>query len=102
MIGGGGRKMTSTARVRRWRAANPLRYCWQALKDNAKRRGKNFTLSLREFEKFCDDSSYLEKRGREAEALTVDRIINKNGYEKENIQAMTNSDNARKNNQCPF
>lgn len=94
--------MKSTTRVRRWRAANPLRYVWQTLKDNAKRRGKPFTLTMEEFGKFCDDSEYLDKRGTSADDLTVDRIVNTQGYEKVNIQAMTNSDNARKSDYCPF
>jgi hypothetical protein len=68
------------------------------------RRGKPFDLSMEEFEKFCNDSSYLEKRGREAEALSVDRVDNARGYEQANIRALTVSENARKNDTdyCPF
>lgn len=96
--------MKSTGRVRKWRAAHPLRYVWQTLKDNAKRRGKVFTLTMEEFEKFCNDSEYLDKRGREAQDLSVDRIVNDHGYEKANIQVLTMSENARKNdtNYMPF
>lgn len=51
---------------------------------------------MEEFEEFCNNTQYLEKKGIEAESLTIDRIINTRGYEADNIQSMTKSDNSRK------
>ena len=95
----------STPRVREWRSKNPLRYVWQNLKHNAKRRGKVFTLTFEQWVGFLSTNNYMEERGRTAEGLTIDRRVNSQGYDLSNIQVLPNVDNASKgvnDDVCPF
>jgi hypothetical protein len=78
------------------RQENPVKYAWQNLKDNAKRRGKEFTLTLEEFEKFAVKTAYMHRKGRGRFSYTIDRIDPEKGYTPDNIQVLTNSDNVRK------
>jgi hypothetical protein len=78
------------------RQENPLKYSFQNLKDNAKRRGKEFTLTLEEFEKFAVKTAYMHRKGRGRFSYTIDRINPEKGYTLDNIQVLTNSDNVRK------
>lgn len=75
---------------------NPISHTYNVLKCNARRRKKEFELTLEEFEKFCSDNDYIEKKGRSAYSLTIDRIISTIGYTHDNIQILTNSANVKK------
>ena len=77
-------------------AANPYRYAYQTLKDNATRRGKRFTLTLEYWIKWCDETGYLAMKGRGADDATVDCIENELGYADGNIRPLTRSDNSSK------
>lgn len=83
-------------RNRKHRAKYPLKYCYQALKDNAKRRRKPFTITLEYFKKFCRETKYLAGKGRSKQSFTIDCKINALGYVPGNIRILPNSDNARK------
>lgn len=74
----------------------PIKYAYQTLKDNAKRRGKEFTISLEDFEDFCIKTNYIAKKGIYKDTFHIDRIKEQEGYTKENIQTLTNSENVRK------
>jgi|GEM_PF-1579386 len=76
--------------------ANPLRYAYRHLKANAKRRGKEFSLTLAQFEAFCIETEYLDKCGKKATSYTIDRIDPTRGYHADNIQPLTNSENVKK------
>jgi hypothetical protein len=89
-------KESRLTRVQRWRKANPLRYAYQNLKGNAKRRGKVFDLTFDEFKQFAVKTEYIGKKGRTAESYHVDRIDPARGYTINNIQVLTNSENMRK------
>jgi hypothetical protein len=78
------------------RQENPLKYAYQTLKDNAKRRGKEFSLTLEQFEKFAVKTAYMHRKGRGRFSYTIDRIDPDKGYTPDNIQVLTNSDNVRK------
>ena len=80
----------------RARRLNPIGYMFCNLRQNAKRRGKAFDLTLEEFRAFVIGSGYIEEHGRTAKALTIDRIDATQGYHIWNIQAITNSSNVRK------
>ena len=82
--------------LRKWRANNPVRTAYNTLRDNAKRRGKVFTLTFEYFEEFCRANNYVERRGNGSEDLTIDRIDPHRGYEPGNIQVLTRADNNRK------
>ena len=79
-----------------WRKNNPLKASYQALKDNAKRRGKLFDITFEEFKEFAIKTDYINKRGRSAQSFHIDRVGEKEGYTKSNIQALPNVDNVKK------
>lgn len=70
------------------RITNELMYCFGNLKQNAKRRGIAFELTESQFRAFCEQTGYLEMRGRSSGALTIDRIDNAKGYTIKNIRAI--------------
>lgn len=81
---------------KRWAAKNPVKYAYQVLKYNARRRGKIFDLTYEQFAAFCYKNEYIAKKGRGAESLTIDRVRQAEGYTADNIQPLTNRDNVVK------
>lgn len=86
---------------------NPLVYCYGYLKQNAKRRGKAFSLTIEEFKQFCNETGYLELKGKLRKSASIDRIDHTKGYSLDNIQVLSLSDNGKKGNEekyadCPF
>lgn len=79
-----------------YRAKNKMKYAFQNLKDNAKRRGKVFELTFEQFEKFAVRVDYIKKKGRKSDSIHIDRIIEEGGYTEENIQPLENGANVRK------
>lgn len=75
---------------------NPLAYHFNALKGNARRRGKFFSLTLSEFKLFCDKTNYLQLKGSVGNKFSIDRIDPDKGYSIDNIQMLTLADNTRK------
>jgi hypothetical protein len=73
----------------------PFKYWFDTLKMNARRRRKEFTLTLKQFEDFCRKTGYDTKKGRTADSLTIDREDVTKGYTFENIRAITLSDNVK-------
>ncbi|GAA4353095.1 hypothetical protein GCM10023185_13380 [Hymenobacter saemangeumensis] len=76
--------------------ANPLKAAFRYLKGNAKRRKKDFSLTLEQFAQFCIETTYLDKKGRTATSFTIDRIDPTQGYHIWNIQALENRENVLK------
>jgi len=84
----------NTCTSRRYRAKYPLKYVFDTLKTNAKRRGKEFTITLNYFSEIVSQKEgYLEHKGRENGALQVDRIDNELGYIEGNIRIITAEEN---------
>lgn len=85
---------------------HPVKYAYQSLKGNARRRGKPFELTLKEFRQFCTQTDYINKKGRLAGAASIDRIDPRKGYSSDNIQILSLSENAKKyhtdKEDCPF
>jgi hypothetical protein len=79
-----------------WRKNNIEKSTYLNLKNNAKRRGKDFDLDFKDFCKFANKFSYFAGKGIKKESLHIDRINEKLGYTIENIQILTNSENAVK------
>lgn len=75
---------------------NPVNYVFNALRSNAKRRGKVFTLTLEQFKQFCEETDYINKRGKTGKSASIDRIDNNKGYEIGNIRILTLSENSAK------
>ena len=69
-------------------------YC--NLKANAKRRGKEFSLTFEQFRDFAIKTDYHQKKGVEKESFHIDRIDEEKGYSIDNIQVLTNSQNVKK------
>ena len=91
-------RLCAKHRKRLQKINNPLSYTFNALKNNAKRRNKKFTLSLEEFKEFCEETNYLELKGQSPKDMTIDRINHRLGYSKDNIQIMSLSENSTKGN----
>ena len=89
---------------RHFKQTNPVGYHYGTLRQNAKRRGKEFTLTIDEFRTFCEETNYLEKKGKHKRAASIDRIDPNRGYSIDNIQILSLSENSKKGTQeqCPF
>lgn len=87
---------------RRQKNNDPEAYTYNALKNNAKRRGKVFTITLEYFRKFCAESNYIELKGIHKENATIDRINNELGYIEGNLRVITNAANNHKRNHVDY
>lgn len=75
---------------------NAVGYAYSILKQNARRRGKEFTLTLEDFREFCDHTGYLLRKGRTSESASIDRIDSTKGYTPDNIQVLSFGENSAK------
>lgn len=82
--------------VRSWREKNPDKAAFQVLKDHAKRRRLKFTLTFQQFLDIAVKSGYIDRKGNFADDLHLDRINPLRGYEADNLQVISCSENARK------
>ena len=89
-------KLCSTCYGREYRRKNPLKYAYQTLKDNAKRRKKVFTITFEEFVELCHETQYHHKKGIYKHSYHLDRIREEGGYSKGNLQILQNHENVRK------
>jgi hypothetical protein len=89
-------KYCYSCRQKRYKEKNPEYYAFYVLKNNAKRRGVVFGLTFEDFKKFAIKTNYMKKKGTGSESLHIDRIDEKKGYFKGNIQVLSNSDNVKK------
>lgn len=90
------RRICSMHIARRWKENRPEAYAFNTLRCNAKRRGKEFGLTLEQFRAFCRRTGYLKHKGQEAESMSIDRIDNTRGYFIDNIRVISLSENSRK------
>lgn len=98
----GASKKCSKCNQRIYRERNPMKAAFQNLKSNAKRRGKEFSLTFEQFEEFCVKCEYLKGKGITAQSLHIDRIDESKGYSMDNIQVLSNSENVKKYLQMSF
>lgn len=73
-----------------------MRSCFKTLRDNAKRRGKEFALTFEQFSRFCYETNYLAGKGRKSQSYSIDRRDNSKGYTIDNIRVLTVAENTRK------
>lgn len=85
----------SKCRTRRWKESNPIKYAFGKLRNRAKERGHQFTLTLEEYTKFVHETDYWKNRGKTAQSLSINRIRPNEGYHAGNIEAITLSMNSR-------
>lgn len=90
------RTICHNCKRKRYQAKNPIKYAYQELRARAKKRGKEFTITLEDFKEFCASTEYMVKKGIYKESLHIDRIDETKGYVKGNLQAIPNADNIKK------
>lgn len=90
------RRFCHSCRKRKYKEKHPLRYCYNTLRSNAKRRWKGFGITFEEFTQFCKENDYLELKGKTKNSLSIDRIKNFQGYNLSNMQTLTLSLNSKK------
>lgn len=86
----------STCRRRDQKNNNPFAYYWGNMKQNAKRRGKEFRITLEEYVEWSVKHRLHTHDGTKFCNKTVDRVDNSLGYFIENMQVLTLSENSRK------
>lgn len=90
------RRVCSSCNIENYKANNPIKYAYFTLRNNAKRRGKEFNITFEYFKKFCKKHEYIQKKGITKTGLHIDRIKEDKGYIKGNLQVLTNSENVKK------
>lgn len=93
-----GRKMCYKCKSRRQKKSDPIKYLFNIKKQRAKERGINWDWPYNEFKAFIERTGYLAKKGRYAATKTIDRVKSHIGYQSDNVQILTHSENARKGN----
>lgn len=91
--------------ARALRESDPVGARYNQFKGNAKKRRKDFSITLEEFRAFCQRTGYIITKGRRGQNATIDRRCNAHGYHIWNIHILTNRANASKGggfNACPF
>jgi hypothetical protein len=91
-------KKCSTCRKREYNKKYPLLYTFHALRSNARRRGKDFNITLDEFKVWCAENGYMEGKGKTSNSFSIDRINDLEGYHINNMRILTLGDNVRKEN----
>lgn len=91
-----GRKHCPKCRSRKYRQNNALRAAYISKKADAKRRFIDFNWTFEEFKKFCRDTNYMKLRGKGPDDLVIDRLKVWIGYQPDNVQVLTQSENSRK------
>jgi hypothetical protein len=90
------RLICAACQSRKLKKENPFLYFFNALRNNAKRRGIAFSLSLTQFKNFAIETEYIIKKGQSSKSLTIDRVRPEEGYHIDNIQVLTNRSNVIK------
>lgn len=90
------RRLCYSCTKKKYADKNPVKYAYQVLRGNAKRRGHKFTITLQEFIRFCVKTKILMGRGRTKDCYSIDRIDESKGYEPGNMQILTVSENRLK------
>lgn len=83
-------------RWRIWVEKNPLKAAFKTLRNHAKERAKDFSLTFEQFKAFAIKTDYLKRKGKTSLSLQIDRVDNSKGYHIWNMQAITLRENTRK------
>lgn len=82
-------------RYRRFAAGNPIACAFNNIRKRARQRGHVFSLTREEFTELVTRSGWVEKRGKTAKSLSIDRINPLRGYEAGNVRVLTLAQNSR-------
>ena len=83
-------------RSRHWREHDPVKYKFDNLRNRARQRGKEFSLTIAQFREFCQREKLLDRRGRSSKSYSIDRIKSHLGYSISNIQVLEIGENVRR------
>lgn len=75
---------------------NPLGAAFKTLRNHAKERKKDFTLTLDQFRRFAVKTDYLARKGKTSLSLQIDRVDETKGYHLWNVRAITLRENTRR------
>ncbi len=91
-----GRNICGRCRSSAYTRKHPIRRVYADLRANAKRRGKEFTITYKYFERWIKKTPYMQGRGRGSEDLNIDRKKEKLGYVPGNLQVIECKYNVQK------
>jgi len=94
----GRHRLCNGHRMAKWRAENPINSQFNTLRDSARKRRIEFSLTFEQFKSLCEATNYHEQAGCEAHCLQVDRINAAKGYSIDNVEVITCSENTAKGN----
>lgn len=80
------------------RLRDPAKSLFHEKCSNAKRRGKEWSLTLEQFREIVSQQEYMDNKGSTRHCLHLDRIDNTRGYHFDNIQIITCAENVAKGN----
>lgn len=86
---------THKRRLDKLRYPEYILYHW--LKQNARKRGVEFSITLEYFKRWCAEEGFIDKKNSaDKRYWSVDRKENSKGYVEGNLQAMPTTENAQK------
>lgn len=86
----------SRHRAAQWKQNSPLKYHYGKLRNRAKERGHQFTLSFLKYEALCIQAGWItDHRGKTGEAYSINRKDSTRGYHDDNVEILTMSQNRR-------
>ena len=91
-----GKHYCHKCRARKFKEDNPLRYKYDKVKQNARQRGHEFSISFEYFLQVIEGTGYAENSGRRAQDLQIDRKDVTKGYVEGNLRIITQQENVRK------
>lgn len=91
-----GRKICYKCRSKEIRLKFRPQMVFYWLKQSAKKRGIEFTITKDQLIKFILENGYIQNSGRLKDHFTIDRINGSLGYSLDNIQILTRSENSAK------
>jgi len=85
-----------SCRAESWKRSKPFSYHYNAFRNNARRRGKDFAITLEQYTEFAIQHGLIDSSGNKRSNLSIDRVDPTRGYHLDNIQVLTISENTRK------
>lgn len=85
----------SKCATRRFKESHPIKYAFNKLRCRARERGKEFSLTLDQYEQFCLETGYDKLKGKHSYSMSINRKNNALGYSIDNIESVTLSHNSR-------
>lgn len=80
---------------RKFKEKFPLKYSFNKLRQRAKERGHEFSLTYEQYEQFAKTTGYAELKGKHPYSLSINRKNPALGYHIDNIETVTLSMNTR-------